>query len=381
VDTPDRVPLADPLPGEALVGLVVGAETVLACSELSATIQFFTTRLGFRVESIHPADHPVEARLTGHGLSVRLRPGPPEAAGRLRLLLDPVPSDVPSELVAPNGTVIEFAPARSPLTIPPLPEHGLSITRFDRSDADAWGVGRAGMQYRDLLPGRLDGRFIASHIRIPGGGPVPDYVHYHDVRFQMIYCAHGWTRLVYEDQGEPFVLHAGDCVLQPPLIRHRVLESGDDLEVIEIGCPAVHETYGEHGFDLPTGVVDPSRDFSGQRFVRHIAAEASWNPWRADGFECRDIGFAAATDGLAEARVVRPTGPGTSANWAHDAEFVFGVVLGGAADLECAGEPTHRLGRGDAVLIPRGVAHRWTSPSAEFELLDVTLPAVPPSVA
>jgi hypothetical protein len=33
------------------------------------------------------------------------------------------------------------------------------------------------------------------------------------------------------------------------------------------------------------------------------------------------------------------------------------------------------------VLIPRGVAHRWTSPSAEFELLDVTLPAVPPSVA
>jgi hypothetical protein len=48
------------------------------------------------------------------------------------------------------------------------------------------------MQYRDLLPSRLGGRYIASHIRIPDGGPVPDYVHYHRVRFQMIFCKAGW---------------------------------------------------------------------------------------------------------------------------------------------------------------------------------------------
>ena len=81
------------------------------------------------------------------------------------------------------------------------------------------------MRYRDLVPGRLGGRYIASHIEIPDGGTVPDYVHFHDVVFQMIFCAAGWVRVVYEDQGEPFVLHAGDCVLQPPLIRHRVLEA------------------------------------------------------------------------------------------------------------------------------------------------------------
>ena len=34
------------------------------------------------------------------------------------------------------------------------------------------GEGRAGMLYRDLIPGRLGGRFIASHISIPEGGPV-----------------------------------------------------------------------------------------------------------------------------------------------------------------------------------------------------------------
>ena len=40
--------------------------------------------------------------------------------------------------------------------------------------------------------------------------------------------------MVYEDQGEPFIMREGDCVLQPPQIRHRVLESSGPLEVIEV---------------------------------------------------------------------------------------------------------------------------------------------------
>ena len=42
-------------------------------------------------------------------------------------------------------------------------------------------------------PDRLGGRFIASHIRIEQGGPVPDYVHFHKIRFQMIYMTRGWV--------------------------------------------------------------------------------------------------------------------------------------------------------------------------------------------
>ena len=91
--------------------------------------------------------------------------------------------------------------------------------------APAPDTGRAGMIYRDLLPDRQGGRFIASHITIPDGGPVPDYVHHHDVRFQVIHCVRGWVDVVYEDQGPPFRMHAGDTVLQPPHIRHRVLEA------------------------------------------------------------------------------------------------------------------------------------------------------------
>ena len=99
------------------------------------------------------------------------------------------------------------------------------------------GQGRAGMLYRDLIPGRLGGRYIASHITIPEGGPVADWVHFHRIALQMIFVRRGWVRVVYEDQGEPFVMNAGDLVLQPPEIRHRVLESSPGLEVVEISAP------------------------------------------------------------------------------------------------------------------------------------------------
>ena len=76
-------------------------------------------------------------------------------------------------------------------------------------------------------------------------------------------------KVVYEDQGDPFLLQPGDCVIQPPEIRHRVLESSSGLTVIEIGCPAEHETFVEHDLKLPNGSQIPTRNFLGQRFVKH----------------------------------------------------------------------------------------------------------------
>jgi quercetin dioxygenase-like cupin family protein len=252
---------------------VRSAEVVLPCPDLDATVAFFTDRLGFRVAAIVPADDPSEVVIEGHGLRVRLRRGAGGAPGVLRLLVtDPSPG---SELIAPNGTRIEIA-AEPPIALPPLRP---SFTLAKRADAE-WRAGRAGMRYRDLIPDRQGGRFIASHIVIQEGGPVPDYVHFHRIRFQMIYCYAGWVRVVYEDQGPPFVLNAGDCVLQPPRIRHRVLESAAGAEVIEIACPAEHETLADPVLELPTSTTRADRDFDGQRFVRHEAASAAWRPWR-----------------------------------------------------------------------------------------------------
>ena len=104
-------------------------------------------------------------------------------------------------------------------------------------DQAPWIIGRAGMHYRDLIPNRLGGSIIASHIRIPDGGPVPDTVHYHTVGFQLIFCYRGWVDLVYEDQGEPFRLFAGNCVIQPPEIRHKVLYAAIILKLSKLVCP------------------------------------------------------------------------------------------------------------------------------------------------
>ena len=239
------------------------------------------------------------------------------------------------------------------------------------------GVGRAGMRYRDLLPGRWGGRFISSHITIPDGGPVPDYVHYHRIRFQMIFVKSGWVRLVYEDQGLPFVLHAGAGVLQPPEIRHRVLESSPGLEVIEIGCPAEHETIADWSLTLPTPSVDEDRDFGGQRFVRHVAADAPVMPWRLAGWLCRDTGIGAATDGLAGARVARPADASTGRSPAvsHDTEYCQLIVLAGTVTLEAAGADPATLHESDSAAIPGGTEYRLVAPTDDCEVLDVTLPA------
>jgi quercetin dioxygenase-like cupin family protein len=151
-------------------------------------------------------------------------------------------------LVSPGGTRIGIEPLDPPVIQPPT-EHAFVVRRL--ADGAPWVVGRAGMEYRDLVPGRLGGAMIASHIRIPTGGPVPDMVHYHKVGFQLIFCIRGWVDVVYEDQGGPRRLYPGDCFVQPPEIRHRVLHASDGIEVIEIGVPAEHVTDHRPRHDPP----------------------------------------------------------------------------------------------------------------------------------
>jgi quercetin dioxygenase-like cupin family protein len=198
-----------------------------------------------------------------------------------------------------------------------------------------WNTGRAGMQYRDLIPERPG--FIASHIRVPDGGPVPDYVHYHAIAFQMIYCYRGWVRLVYEDQGDPFVMHAGECVTQPPQIRHRVLECSPGLEVVEIATPASHATFVDHALALPNGVCD--REWSGQRFV-HLR----------EGFA--DDAMTRATGGIASMRIRRDASAITRP--------VFGFVLRGSVQGLVATDAFY----GTPVL---------TNPSPDLQWLEVAM--------
>ena len=356
---------------EPLATAVRSAEVVVPCSDLQATMDFFLERLGFRLEVIFPADAPSTAVISGHGVTLRLLLSGNVPAPRLRLLIDRsvLPSGTVHELTAPNGMKIELAEAKLPVEVPEGKQEFV-ISRL--GGADAWGTGRASMQYRDLIPSRLGGRFIASHIRIPEGGPVPDYVHYHRVRFQMIFCKAGWVRVVYEDQGAPLVMHAGDCVLQPPEIRHQVLEASPGMEVIEIGSPAVHETLADHDLALPNDRLDPERCFSGQRFMHHVAQEAKWRPWRIAGFEARETGIAAATKGLAGVQVIRSSG-GHSGTIRHHGEFHFLFVLRSGLGVG-NGTGRNQLRENESCVIPAG-AEFELSAKPGLEMLAVELPA------
>lgn len=345
------------------------AAIVLPCSNLDASLSFLVDRYGFRVDRVLPADAPEDVTVSRDGLSVRL-----VSAERARQegLHEPLPAALqlcgdglsPGRAFGPDGLVVEVRPpATDVIALPPLDSRWQLVRNSEASGG--WHVGRAGMLYRDLIPSRLGGRFIASHIRIPLGGPVPDYVHYHRVRMQLIYVRRGWVKVVYEDQGEPFVMEEGDLVLQVPTIRHRVLASSPGLEVIELGSPAVHETLADHALALPTPEQRPERLFGGQRFVWHRAAEAAWSRDGTASRESCELGVRAASQGLVSAtsyRAGRDGDPGEIETAAAELEFLF--VLDGQLLLHPVDGVAIALAADDAVCLPAGQRYRLAAGAA-----------------
>ncbi|MFZ3580861.1 cupin domain-containing protein [Loktanella sp. DJP18] len=345
------------------------AEVCLPTTDLTGDLGFFSGVLGMRMLSIFPADDPAVAVFGGHGLRVRLERGQ-GAPGRLRILTDMPFADGADRLVSPGGTVVDVAGLTQIVQRPPT-QHRFVVRRL--ADQAPWVIGRAGMQYRDLIPDRLGGSIIASHIRIPDGGPVPDTVHFHRVGFQLIFCYRGWVDVVYEDQGGLIRLSAGDCVIQPPEIRHRVLEASDGIEVIEIGVPAEHLTEIDHDLTLPTPDLRPDRRWQGQRFVHSRAQDAVWRASGWSGLVARDTGISDGTQGVAGVRVLR-RGGGPTAPMRHDADIHFTFVMDGTCRLQAEGQDARDLSAGDAFVSPPGMAVCLAAPSDDLELLEVTLP-------
>jgi quercetin dioxygenase-like cupin family protein len=352
--------------------------TIIECVDLDAELAFFRDVAECRVHLVSPADDPRRVVLyASSGGAVELVRADVDRPAVITI--DAERSDR-LDLVSPSGSVVTMRSVTERMNQPfgaamEVPTNAATLAIVAPSDG-SFGPGRAGMEYRDLLPDRWGGRFIASHIRITEGGDVADWVHFHKIRFQMIYVAAGWVDVVYEDQGEPFRMTEGDCVLQPPEIRHRVLRNSPGLEVIEIGCPAEHDTITDHDLDLPTASIDADRVFSGQRFVRHVANDVVPRPWVATDMAARDTGIDAATGGLAGAVVV---GGGFNAGSAgpmltHHGEFVLVVGLSGNAMLDVGGRAIELAPRA-SVALPAGTCWSWTTRSDEHSALIVTLPA------
>ncbi len=98
-------------------------------------------------------------------------------------------------------------------------------------------------RYRDLgIAAASNGLCQAHVIRLIG--PCTDEVrkrHYHDTELQLIYVLKGWIRNEFEGHGEQ-LMEAGSCWLQPPKVKHTVLDYSDDCEMLEIIVPADFKT-------------------------------------------------------------------------------------------------------------------------------------------
>jgi hypothetical protein len=113
------------------------------------------------------------------------------------------------------------------------------IASHHRADAFEQGLRRYA-HYRDLgIAGATNGMVRAHVIRmIPPCDPAEvSKRHFHEVEFQMVYVLKGWIKGEYEGAGV-VTMREGSCWLQPPKIKHAVLDYSDDCELLEIIMPA-----------------------------------------------------------------------------------------------------------------------------------------------
>ena len=103
---------------------------------------------------------------------------------------------------------------------------------------------RSYAKYRDLDLAKATTGMVQAHViqMVPPCDPkVVSKWHYHDVNLQFIYVLNGWIKNEFKGQGV-HTMKKGTCWLQPPKIKHRVLDYSPDCELLEVVLHADFET-------------------------------------------------------------------------------------------------------------------------------------------
>jgi len=144
-------------------------------------------------------------------------------------------------------TAVQAAPRRRPAAVAKAkpkarPKQRFTVSHFRNEDFQA-GL-REYAKYRDLGIAEATGGMVQAHVIRMVPPCIPEEVsklHYHDIDFQMVYVLKGWMKSEFEGQG-PVLMREGTCWIQPPRIKHKVLDYSDDCEVLEIILPAKFDT-------------------------------------------------------------------------------------------------------------------------------------------
>jgi mannose-6-phosphate isomerase-like protein (cupin superfamily) len=122
------------------------------------------------------------------------------------------------------------------------PKPKFTVSHHREEDFDS-GL-RSYAAYRDLGIADATGGMVRAHvIRMlpPFNADEVSKQHFHDVEFQMVFVLKGSMTTEFEGEGV-HTFTAGSCWIQPPGIKHTVLDYSDDCEVLEIIMPADFET-------------------------------------------------------------------------------------------------------------------------------------------
>jgi len=116
-----------------------------------------------------------------------------------------------------------------------------------------------------------------------------------------------------------------------------------------------------------------------QRFTVSHLDEADFETGGLRNYSAyRDLGIAAATQGLATAHVIRMTAPFTpelSQRHHHNVQFQLVYVLKGWFKNEFEGQGVHLMNEGSCWIQPPGIRHTVLGWSDDCELLEIILPA------
>ncbi len=122
------------------------------------------------------------------------------------------------------------------------PTQRFTVSHLNEDDFQSDGL-RSYALYRDLGIAAASGGLCQAHV-IRFASPTTDEVrkrHSHEPELQLIYVLRGWVKNEFEGEGIQ-MMSAGSCWLQPPGIKHTVLDYSADVELLEIIVPADFKT-------------------------------------------------------------------------------------------------------------------------------------------
>jgi quercetin dioxygenase-like cupin family protein len=236
-----------------------------------------------------------------------------------------------------------------------------------------WASGPiAGLQQRDLLLRQASsGQMGALHMRAVASGSAAAWGAH--LPFRFLYVTSG--ALSFRLRDDAMTLAAGDTALTETLALASDIAWSADFEAVEITAPAAGENVNpEPLLAMPLPTLDQAAAIAGITRDTPDAYKVGNGPRRY--FKYRDLGVIDATDRRIHIHQVSAVDtPEGGTGWhIHSMSQLF-YVFSGWVDINIEGQGLVHMEGGDAMCICADMGHNVAGFSADYDLIEVCLPA------